>query len=593
MLQKARRSFKRKVMKRNILTIALLASAASAMAQYQLPNSDFESGFVEAYRKTPKIGSKTQYYEPLNWHGYATIDASTTNEAGRTGDKLQASTDVRTGSTGKKSVCIKATSILGIVANGVMTTGRIYTHSTNATEAANNYNFSDPSFDISSSENTASATILKPQLLFPNNGTYAQTFTGKPDAFTVWVKYVPKNTSDNASVNAVIHTNARYQDPEATDYKAVKVAAAKDDAIAYNKGEWQQLDIPFDYSVGTGTTPAYILVTFTTNKTPGGGSDGDVLYIDDIAMVYYSTLSSLTYDGTSLLPTSGNINGATINIDKSNTLYDATKGIKYTLKGVGASVLSEKYNDKTGVYTIQVAGNDNNNGSNVTTYNIQFMKQVTIEAGKDIQTTAGKAQVTMIRDFKQGWNTVCLPFLTDVTALGATKAQEFYSDDEQSVTFKEVDGGMLKANIPYLVYFAEAKSFTSSNPFTAIVDLQDSHAIGCTSRAFTFHGNYKNGMSMNGLYGVANVNGIQRLCKGGASATLPAGCAYFTTTNAKANSFAINFDGQTTGIANINAANGETNAAVYNLQGIKVSTNGTAGLPAGIYIQGGRKIIVK
>lgn len=577
-------------MKRNILTIALLASAASAMAQYQLPNSDFESDFVEACKRSKTLANAT-YSEPLYWHGYGSIDASYVNDAGRDNSKLVASDDVRKGATGKKSVCVKATSILGIVANGVMTTGRIYTHSTTATDAAQNYNYSEPSF-VPSTE-TVGSGLSKYTLTFPDNTQYAQPFTGKPDAFTAWVKYVPKNTSDNASVNAVIHTNARYQDPEATDYKAVKVAAAKDDAIAYNNGEWQQLDIPFDYSVGTGTTPAYILVTFTTNKTPGGGSDGDALYIDDIAMVYYSTLSTLTYDGTNLLTkATTSADGKTVSVDMSNTLYQQGK-IAYTLKGVGASVLSEKYDDKTGIYTIQVAGNDNNNGSNVTTYNIQFMKQVTIEAGKDIQTTAGKAQVTMIRDFKQGWNTVCLPFLTDVTALGATKAQEFYSDDEQSVTFKEVDGGMLKANIPYLVYFAEAKSFTSSNPFTAIVDLQDSHAIGCTSRAFTFHGNYKNGMSMNGLYGVANVNGIQRLCKGGASATLPAGCAYFTTTNAKANSFAINFDGQTTGIANINAANGETNAAVYNLQGIKVSTNGTAGLPAGIYIQGGRKIIVK
>lgn len=579
-------------MKRNILTIALLTSAASAMAQYQLPNSDFESDFVEAYRKTPKFVSKTQYYEPTNWHGYATIDASTTNEAGRTGDKLKTSDDVRTGSTGSKSVCIKATSILGIVANGVMTTGRIYTHSTNATEAASNYNFSDPSFDISSSENTANATIMKPQLLFPENRTYAQTFTGKPDAFTVWVKYVPKNTSDNASVNAVIHTNARYQDPEATDYKAVKVAAAKDDAIAYNKGEWQQLDIPFDYSVGSGTTPAYILVTFTTNKTPGGGSDGDLLYIDDIAMVYYSTLSTLTYDGTSILPTTGNTDGATINIDKSTTLYDASK-VKYTLKGAGASVLSEKYDDKTGIYTIQVAGNDNVNGSNVTTYNIQFMKQVTIQTGKNIETTAGKAQVTMIRDFKQGWNTVCLPFLTEVSTLGASKAQEFTAGDNQSVTFTEVSDGKLKANTPYLVFFTTAKSFTSSNPFTAYVDLQDSESATVTHGAFTFSGNYKAGMNMNGLYGVANVNGQQRLCKGGASATLPEGCAYFTTTNAKANSFAINFDGQTTGIADATIVNGETHAAVYNLQGVKVSANGTTGLPAGIYIQGGRKVIVK
>lgn len=576
-------------MKRNILTIALLVSATSAMAQYQLPNSDFETDFVEACKRSKTLANAT-YSEPLYWHGYGSIDASYMNDAGRDNSKLVASDDVRKGATGKKSVCVKATSILGIVANGVMTTGRIYTHSTTATDAAKNYNYSDPSF-VPSTE-TVKSGLSKYTLTFLGNTQYAQPFIGKPDAFTAWVKYVPKNTSDNASVNAVIHTNARYQDPEATDYTAIKVAAAKDDAIAYNKGEWQQLDIPFDYSVGTGTAPAYILVTFTTNKTPGGGSDGDLLYIDDIAMVYYSTLSTLTYDGTSLLPTTGNTNGATINIDKSDTLYQEGK-IATALKGVGASVLSEGYDAATGLYTIKVAGNDNVNNSNVTTYNIQFMKQVTIQTGKSIETTAGKAQVTMIRDFKQGWNTVCLPFLTEVSTLGASKAQEFTAGDNQSVTFTEVSDGKLKANTPYLVFFTTAKSFTSSNPFTAFVDLQDSKSATVTHGAFTFSGNYKAGMNMNGLYGVANVNGKQRLCKGGASATLPEGCAYFTTTNAKANSFAINFDGQTTGIADATIANDETRAAVYNLQGIKVSTNGTTSLPAGIYIQGGRKVIVK
>lgn len=578
-------------MKRNLLTIALLACAASAMAQYQLPNSDFESDFVEACKRTKTFANAT-YTEPLYWHGYGSIDASYTNDAGRDNTKLVASDDVRKGATGEKSVCVKATSILGIVANGVMTTGRIYTHSTTATDAAQNYNYSDPSF-VPSTE-TVKSGALKFTLTFPGNTQYAQTFTGKPDAFTAWVKYVPKNTSDNASVNAVIHTNARYQDPEATDYKAVKVAAAKDDAIAYNNGEWQQLDIPFDYSVGTGTTPAYILVTFTTNKTPGGGSNGDALYIDDIAMVYYSTLSTLTYDGTSLLPSTGNTNGATININKSNTLYDATKGIKYTLKGVGASVLSEKYNDKTGVYTIQVAGNDNNNGSNVTTYNIQFLPVVNIEAGKTIETTAQKAKVVMTRDFKQGWNTVCLPFATTASALGATKVQQFSAGDNQSVTFAEVANGAIAANTPYLVFFNNAKSWTTASPFEAVVTLEATSPKSVTHGAFTFSGNYTAGKNMNGLYGVATVDGIQRLRKGNSSATLPAGCAYFTSTSAKANGLAISFDGQTTGIANVDAAtDAQTTGAVYNLQGVKVSVNGTAGLPAGIYIQGGRKVIVK
>lgn len=365
--------------------------------------------------------------------------------------------------------------------------------------------------------------------------------------------------------------------------------------------DWEEIIVPLKYA-DFNTIPEKMNVIVSTADYWDRSNivettkdvDGSVLCVDDLEFVYYSTLSALTYDGTNLLSNATtSTDGKTVSVDMSNTLYQAGK-IAYTLKGVGASVLSEGYNAATGIYTIQVAGNDNNNGSNVTTYNIQFLPVVNIEAGKTIETTAQKAKVVMTRDFKQGWNTVCLPFATTASALGATKVQQFSAGDDQSVTFAEVANGAIAANTPYLVFFNSAKNWTSSAPFEAVVTLEATSPKSVTHGAFTFSGNYTAGKNMNGLYGVATVDGIQRLRKGNSSATLPAGCAYFTSTSAKANGLAISFDGQTTGIANIDAAtDAQTTGTVYNLQGVKVSTNGTAGLPAGIYIQGGRKIIVK
>ena len=100
-------------------------------------------------------------------------------------------------------------------------------------------------------------------------------------------------------------------------------------------------------------------------------------------------------------------------------------------------------------------------------------------------------------------------------------------------------------------------------------------------------------MSMDGKYGVATVEGVQKLRIGGANATLPAGCAYFTTNN-NANGMLIRLDGgNVTGILDVNTGVVVENAAVYNLQGVKVSNNGTANLPAGIYVMGGKKVVVK
>lgn len=575
-------------MKRNILTLALLTGSISAMAQYQLPNSDFELDFVEAYKyetKGLKWTTKASYTEPLYWHGYATIDASTTNDMGRDGSKLTTSTDVRTGSKSTKCVCITATNPIGkIIANGVMTTGRIYTHSTTADDASKNYNYSDPSFDISSAEESK----ITSRKTYPQNRNYAQKFQGKPDLFTVWVNFIPQKTSDRASVNAVIHTNARYQDPEDTKYESVKVAAAKNDNIA--KNGWEKLEIPFDYSVGTGKTPAYILVTFTTNKTPGGGSNGDRLYVDDIAIVYYNDLKTLTYNGENILSrATGSDNVKTINCE--DICYETTGTLIAEQRGQGANITTSKYDENTGIYTIVVEANDISvNPTNKTTYNIQFKKPVKINTTSNIVTTAGKANVWMTRNFAQGWNTVCLPFNTTATELGATTVQKFASADANSISFEKVTDGSIEANVPYLVYFAAAKSH---NPLKVVKDLQASNAKTVSFGAYTFLGNYTAGMNMSGKYGVADINGVQKLRIGGATATLPAGCAYFTTIN-NANGMLIRLDGgNTTGILDVNTGVVVENTAVYNLQGVKVSNNGTAGLPAGIYVMGGKKVIVK
>lgn len=460
-----------------------------------------------------------------------------------------------------------------------------------------------------------------------DGGTWGgKTFTYKPDAIHFWyqrtasegnddkpasiIAYLWKGTYTQAAVpcNIRLSGSADKVNMENRDANIMGKETAQGGDIT-SKGtriaqietyitdvttDWTEKTIEFTYE-DKNSSPEMINIIFAASDYFNQSvAQGNTFTIDDVTLIYYSTLSTLTYDGTNLLSNATtSTDGKTVSVDMSTTLYQASK-IAYTLKGVGASVLSEGYNDKTGIYTIQVAGNDNNNGSNVTTYNIQFLPVVNIEAGKTIETTAQKAKVVMTRDFKQGWNTVCLPFATTASALGATKVQQFSAGDDQSVTFAEVTNGAIAANTPYLVFFNSAKNWTSSAPFEAVVTLEATSPKSVTHGAFTFSGNYTAGKNMNGLYGVATVDGIQRLRKGNSSATLPAGCAYFTSTSAKANGLAISFDGQTTGIANIDAAiDAQPTGAVYNLQGVKVSTNGTAGLPAGLYIQGGRKIIVK
>lgn len=222
---------------------------------------------------------------------------------------------------------------------------------------------------------------------------------------------------------------------------------------------------------------------------------------------------------------------------------------------------------------------------------VTFAPTVMIGANASVSTEAGVNNVILNRTFAKGWNTVCLPFDVAVTSLPATtKAQEFVSSNGSSLTFHEVADGVLKANVPYLVFFSNEVS----DPFYYGGKVEATNPTPVEHNGFTFVGNYEASKSMQGLYGVASEGDVQKIMLGTAASTLPATCAYFTTKNLKANGLRICFDGgEVTGINQVNGAQAQSAGAVYNLQGIKVSNRGTNNLPAGLYIMQGKKVIVK
>ncbi len=222
---------------------------------------------------------------------------------------------------------------------------------------------------------------------------------------------------------------------------------------------------------------------------------------------------------------------------------------------------------------------------------VTFAPTITIGANASVSTEAGVNNVIVNRTFAKGWNTVCLPFDVAVASLPATtKAQEFVSSDGSSLTFHEV-ADVLKANVPYLVFFSNEVS----DPFYYGGKVEATNPTPVEHNGFTFVGNYEASKSMQGLYGVASEGEVQKIMLGTASSTLPATCAYFTApTGQNANGLRICFDGgEVTGINQVNGAQTQSAGAVYNLQGIKVSNRGTNNLPAGLYIMQGKKVIVK
>lgn len=311
---------------------------------YALTNGGFEGSWSNS--------------EPNGWHSFPSATGSLASMAGGE-DQFKQSTEKRPGSTGSHSALIASNLIVGVKANGNCTNGQINAGSTTADDANGNYNFSDPS----------------------NNG-FNTPFVGKPDSIVFWAKYIPADKNPSNSVNkarmhTVITTNARYQDPEASNYSSVKVAEAAINYTATSTMGWQRLAVPFSYSSVDPSKAAYILVTFTTNMTPGGGStysEGSIfnkkyyydnIYLDDVEMVYNHGLKSLLMNGSAVTFTNGTATTSEVFSDSDYDFVATTNGkaaksfIAYdaTINEVYIYVVADSYSQAGtySVYTLQMA----------------------------------------------------------------------------------------------------------------------------------------------------------------------------------------------------------------------------------------------
>ena len=249
--------------------IVVFEGTAARENNYQLKNGGFEGAWTNN--------------EPEGWHSFGSATGDYIAFVSGNTEQFQQSNDKRPGSAGSHSALLQSKTVLGGVnANGNCTNGQINAGSLTATDAAGNYSFSDPT-----------------------NEGYNTPFNGRPDSIVFWAKYVPAdknpaNEVNRASLNAVITTNARYQDPEATDYSAVKLGQASVQYAATAEMGWQRLAVPFVY-IELSEDPAYILATFSTNAVPGGGTatkqSADSVMIDDVELVYNKLLTSFMVNG--------------------------------------------------------------------------------------------------------------------------------------------------------------------------------------------------------------------------------------------------------------------------------------------------------
>jgi hypothetical protein len=262
----------------SMIVISMIAISFKSNAQ----NPNVNNAGMENWEN---IGASN--VEPTNWNSFMTADGNILTNFGKK-QRVNRSTVRRVGTTGLYSAVIWSTNELGTIANGNVTTGKINMGSTSPANAAN-YNFTKRS-----------------------DANFNNPFTGHPDSLVFWVRFRPASGgSETARVRAVIHDNYDLHDPADANSTPHIVGHAtlnfsktipSSDPLIINKNYFVRKSIPFNYT-GPATTPAYVLMTFTTNSTPGGGSAGDSLYFDDIQFIYnpvltIGTIAPLTYNVT-------------------------------------------------------------------------------------------------------------------------------------------------------------------------------------------------------------------------------------------------------------------------------------------------------
>ena len=232
------------------------------MAQY---GTQFENRGFEDWTN---FGKGNRFNEPVHWHSGM---SATGTYSGLLSQQIEASSQVRPGSSGTTSVKMWPRSVVGVTANGNLTCGRMNAGSMSAS-GSGNYNYTDRSDDRF---NTPLTTI--------------------PDSLTLWVCFRCSSAEQNARARAIVHGDADFREvANGTFNPADKVVAIASQSFqrtsaAYGNYTWRRLSIPF-VKDGPCNDPKYILFTIPTNEIPGEGGVFDDLYVDDVLLIYKPTL---------------------------------------------------------------------------------------------------------------------------------------------------------------------------------------------------------------------------------------------------------------------------------------------------------------
>lgn len=207
--------------------------------------------------------------------------------------------------------------------------------------------------------------------------------------------------------------------------------------------------------------------------------------------------------------------------------------------------------------------------------------------------------VTLKRTFfhDNAWNTLCLPFDVDAnkvaTAFAGAEIREIDPNKCTANTIQFVPATEIKAGVPYIIKWnenvAEAKPFEKT--FEGVTLIAEPKPV-TVNNDITFTGFYNKTTADKLGESVAAIGAENKLFKVTSGEMKGFRAAFVLNSNAQPSAIKLVIDGTATGIEDLVIDGVKANGRVYNLNGQYVG-NSLNGLQPGLYIQNGKKIVVK
>ena len=209
------------------------------------------------------------------------------------------------------------------------------------------------------------------------------------------------------------------------------------------------------------------------------------------------------------------------------------------------------------------------------------------------------ANVTLKRTFyKDGeWNTLCLPFaVADAkTAFEGAELREVDTKNSNGNTIVFKEATAIEAGKPYLIKWANssAAAVNVEKKFEGVTLVAAATPVVVKEGGISFNGFYKmTAASELGGASVAAIGAGNKLFKVTEGKMKGFRAAFVLSSGAEATGYRVVIDGTATGIEDLVIDGVKANGRVYNLNGQYVG-NSLNGLQPGIYIQNGKKVVVK